>query len=110
MGRESGLSLTAPEQLGEVFELSTRATLMFESAGEDDVVALGASCLLSTSCRLAAVVHLLRDGSLGQVRFPAHRARPDDRAVAAGMPALQGRDGRLTCPAGPVHGRSAAPQ
>lgn len=55
---------TAPEQLGEVFELSTRATSMFESAGEDDVVALGASCLLATGCRLTAAAYLLRDGSL----------------------------------------------
>ncbi|MET8616159.1 hypothetical protein [Streptomyces misionensis] len=38
---------TAPEQLGAVFELSTRATLMFESAGEDDVVALGGEAALA---------------------------------------------------------------
>ncbi|MEU6324701.1 hypothetical protein [Streptomyces sp. NPDC047009] len=44
-----------------MFEPSTRATLMFESAGEDDVVTLGASCLLSTGCRLAAAAFLLRD-------------------------------------------------
>jgi hypothetical protein len=55
---------TAPEQLREVFELSTLAISMFESAGEDDIAALGASCLLSRGCPLAVAAYLLRDGAL----------------------------------------------